>query len=424
MNKQECLPSIHSDRGLSRDEQKRTITIGSSRNSQGIKLDSQIQEALDEDVAMIDIDDDDQIGIITDFVLNQREEGAFGNDNSVLEDNDDVMIDDGGYDNVNNNTKVVLIIDTNFILVHLKLLDELIKLNLQNYQIIIPITVIKELDGLKNSNRLSTEFETDKTIGHLARWAIDWLYRQFAQTSYVAGSNSSNAIIRGQKHYEVIDHESRKDDSILDCCIYFKQSAVKDGSAVVVLLSNDKNLCMKALVNDILTISYRKGMTLKLIIEMLSGVCGRVDNSGNNPEAHQQSHQQPHREEEMEIDPQTKDYRTIYKQVTLLVLESVDFCMHQEFGEDIELIGYDKNEITSLKDCVKAIKKYWISVFKSYFSSMKSLNLNSLIVDEPSDETEFDQFINEWVFFLKVVYKNRTKEQKFALNEIVKQWGL
>ena len=53
-----------------------------------------------------------------------------------------------------------------------------------------------------------------------------------------------------------------KDDAIFDCCLYFKKTYPQ---SLVILLSNDKNLCAKALSNDVLTVSFRENMSGRLI---------------------------------------------------------------------------------------------------------------------------------------------------------------
>ena len=151
-----------------------------------------------------------------------------------------------------------LVVDTNFILSHLNIVNGLQDVaNNYGLQIIIPITVMKELDGLKNSSRIANEASSERisnqSVGHLARWANDWIYSALAKNS---------SVVRGQKLRQRLDKSTTKDDAILDCCLYFKENYQK---SLVVLLSNDKNFCLKALSNDILTVSYRKDMNVDII---------------------------------------------------------------------------------------------------------------------------------------------------------------
>ncbi|GME76792.1 unnamed protein product [Ambrosiozyma monospora] len=125
--------------------------------------------------------------------------------------NDDMEDDsDARYAEVADDAKpIFLVLDTNFAIDHLKLLDKLYKLSPKYknvYQIIIPLTVVNELDGLKNDSykRLATQ----------ARNAIDWYFALF---------HNSDPIVIGQQLSQRLERNLRGDDAILDCCLYFKE---------------------------------------------------------------------------------------------------------------------------------------------------------------------------------------------------------
>lgn len=159
--------------------------------------------------------------------------------------------------------RLLLIIDTNFAISHLSLLKELAALGERyGHILIVPWAVIKELDGLKNSGKVeyrnragavsTGDTDLDMSLGLRARMANAWIFEQL-------GARSQSLF--GQKVSERLGESTKGDDAILDCCRYFQHKA----DAFVVILSDDKNLCMKALIHEIMTVSYQEGMTAETI---------------------------------------------------------------------------------------------------------------------------------------------------------------
>ncbi|CAO3702671.1 unnamed protein product [Rhizopus stolonifer] len=79
--------------------------------------------------------------------------------------------------------------------------------------------------------------------------------------------------LRGQKLHETI-HENdlqhaklKGDDLILDCCLYLQTVTHQD----VILLSNDRNLCIKVMVHDIDSLSAASRSKMKEFIRVISG---------------------------------------------------------------------------------------------------------------------------------------------------------
>lgn len=162
------------------------------------------------------------------------------------------------------NANAALVVDTNFMLTHLDIVEELRELAEEYKQVIIvPWIVVQELDGLKSSTRknydsISSADDTaaPETIGFLARKATAWIYQAFAQR---------DSRVVGQKLTQRIDKNLKGDDSILDCCLYFQEEYL----LLTVILSNDRNMCNKSLVHNIKTVTYTKTLTAKQISEMV-----------------------------------------------------------------------------------------------------------------------------------------------------------
>ncbi|KTW26117.1 hypothetical protein T552_03011 [Pneumocystis carinii B80] len=153
--------------------------------------------------------------------------------------------------------KVILVVDTNFVISHLSLISDLSsQCEAYKYVIIFPWTTIQELNGLKLSgNRI--EGHGGEDMAFCVRRATDFIYKSLLQ---------KESSIRGQKMTEVIDATLTGDDSILDCCRYWHEKRFLK----TILLSNDKNLSIKVMIHGIYSISYQPGMTLELLLEEIS----------------------------------------------------------------------------------------------------------------------------------------------------------
>ncbi|KAI5787609.1 PIN domain-containing protein [Peziza echinospora] len=165
----------------------------------------------------------------------------------------------------------IMVVDTSFILSHLHLIEAMVGLH-ETYRsvIVIPWATIQELDGLRKSSRRITitssvglggskyakGAEKSVEVAMLARQAVNWQYKMF---------QSMNKGVWGQKKEESIETHRVGDDAILDCCRFFSE---KKGLTTV-LLSDDRNLCVKANIYDILTVSFEPGKvhTAKVILE-------------------------------------------------------------------------------------------------------------------------------------------------------------
>ncbi|KTW29029.1 mRNA-processing endoribonuclease [Pneumocystis jirovecii RU7] len=167
------------------------------------------------------------------------------------------------------NDTVILVVDTNFIISHLSLISDLsIHCKAHNYIILFPWATIQELDGLKSAeNTYSSLREKDRTSS--VRKAINFIYHSLSQKE-----NS----IRGQKMSEVIDASLLGDDSILDCCRYWLEKRL----LTTFLLSNDKNLAIKAMIHGIHAISYEPGMHAGSLMLKISQILNQTFNQSSH----------------------------------------------------------------------------------------------------------------------------------------------
>lgn len=154
--------------------------------------------------------------------------------------------------------------DTNILLRYLPLLRSLVATlasaadrTAGAFELCIPHIVVQELDGLKTSTKmtaralLAADAESGSTsgqasVGSLSRAASNWLLSCLPEP----GCEGQPTFVRGQRQHESLmprvngrRQSGSNDDEILDVARYWHESG---RDAQVVLLSDDRNLCLKA----------------------------------------------------------------------------------------------------------------------------------------------------------------------------------
>ncbi|GAA6031920.1 hypothetical protein JCM8097_003337 [Rhodosporidiobolus ruineniae] len=151
---------------------------------------------------------------------------------------------------------LVVVVDTNILISHLSLLNQLIHLastssSSPSFTLLIPHIVLQELDGLKTSSR-STDVTLDKrrtqtSISSLARAATNWLLQCLS-----GSGGAGNGVVRGQRKSETLlgpaaakGGRGDNDSLVLDAALFFREREAAGGVRVV-LLSDDNNLRLRA----------------------------------------------------------------------------------------------------------------------------------------------------------------------------------
>lgn len=194
---------------------------------------------METDIAPMDVDNPWQSSMITNEIVSYRSSsrGPFPSEYALLNANvvTDYPQEYHGF----------VVIDTNILLSHLQSLLQFKKtLQGMNVAFLIPWVVLQELDGLKKSEKALTDENTIHsetsnprlTVGALARLATRIIHENL---------KSGDKLVRGQRISEVWGKPENNDDKVLDCCLFYSQYAK------VILISNDRNLCVKALVHNI-----------------------------------------------------------------------------------------------------------------------------------------------------------------------------
>lgn len=131
-----------------------------------------------------------------------------------------------------------IVLDTNILISSLKYIEELRDTNFKGLGfpvLVIPWQVLQELDILKDHKSSKSPALSAK-----ARTAVSFLHSNFM---------SEHPRIRGQRASDSVPNDFQievPDDAIIQCCLLIARRTNR-----VILLSNDKNLCNKAIVNGI-----------------------------------------------------------------------------------------------------------------------------------------------------------------------------
>ncbi|XP_027755643.1 transcriptional protein SWT1 isoform X2 [Empidonax traillii] len=135
---------------------------------------------------------------------------------------------------------ILVVIDTNIMISHLEFVRSLKSEDIPGVDrlaLIIPWVVLQELDNLKKGKML--QHVRDKAIP-----AVQFIYKCLKnQDSKLWGQSMQLA---SQKIYGLSDENN--DDRVLQCCLQY-QSLFPE--AVVILCTDDKNLCNKAIVSEV-----------------------------------------------------------------------------------------------------------------------------------------------------------------------------
>lgn len=363
----------------------------------------------DEDLPMLDMDDE-SVELVSSYLSDRRSSGSVQPEEAAAARSRE-QIDSSFPMMIPTRLKTVFVVDTNFVISHLNTLEALRLLAPQfHHQIVIPSTVIQELDGLKiSSSKVSVrdEFGGKRQVANLARSANDWIYRNLANL---------DSGIMGQKLRQTIDNTRTKDDAILDCCLYFKEKS----ECFVILMSNDKNLCLKALTEQVLTVSFRKGMSAQLIAS--KAYEENLSRFGADLVQHE-----PIRMNSSTVLEFHELMTTVYNEIHETVVAAVDYVMRQEYGEEIDFVEYDKEEIVTFRDISHCIVQFWVSVFCQVFQKhLRKEDWQSLpshLMEVPTEGRRLISFVKFWSEILNYLFGKRSDQEIEQLRSLEHRWN-
>ncbi|XP_076316101.1 swt1 RNA endoribonuclease isoform X2 [Tachypleus tridentatus] len=254
-----------------------------------------------------------------------------------------------------------IVVDTNILISDLNFLDELKDQTLQGRgppNIVIPWVVILELDGLKG-NRSQTPDCSRWENQRKAIKAIKYIYSVL---------RNKHPRVRGQTLKEAQQTlpnftSSCNDDKVLQCCLQIRKHVSENQ---VVLLSNDKNLLNKALINNIEAHSRESFEKIFRVDFSDSKVIGRNKETCLTTEEVSDTLKQ-------NVDKMVCEAKQLLKQILTPVLVTEMKEAYEDLWEKIVLY----RPPWSLIQVLQCFKKHWFAVFNFKFSR----EFNTLVKD-------------------------------------------
>ncbi|XP_054458761.1 transcriptional protein SWT1 [Anoplopoma fimbria] len=299
---------------------------------------------------------------------------------------------------------LILVLDTNILLSHLDYVEKIKSLSLGALGVpivLIPWVVLQELDSLKRGKGMSG------SVAHLATPAISYIYNSLKNRephlwgqSMQQASESSNGL-----------NAENNDDRVLQCCLQY-QSLYPE--CALILCTNDKNLCSKALLSGVKALS-------KNDLEAEIGKSRRGFHPPRNIKSPMLPHVSPHLSSPMQSRSYTPAQPHSQERTGLSVEEKVNKRLST--NEDEEKTKWNPSSVSELEDCLRdvlsdvlevemkaayedlwleivyikppwtlkdvlqCLKKHWIAVFGQVVPRRKLQNVLNLIEFFNSGET-------------------------------------
>ncbi|XP_023803444.1 transcriptional protein SWT1 isoform X1 [Cyanistes caeruleus] len=266
---------------------------------------------------------------------------------------------------------ILVVIDTNIMISHLEFVKSLKSediLGVDRLALIIPWVVLQELDNLKKGRML--QHVRDKAIP-----AVQFIYKSLkSQDSKLWGQSMQLA---SQKIYGLSDENN--DDRVLQCCLQYQKLFPQ---ALVVLCTDDKNLCNKAIVSEV------KAFCKADLVTALQNV------NANRPQNYEEL-QQPKQDTEFgKRRGNTAQFPNVLPDLERNLGEALSCILETEmklaFGNLWMEVLYLKPPWT-LANLLKCYKKHWMAVFgyvvpRSLLSTIEYLSKH-LYADKPFDSS-------------------------------------
>ncbi|XP_030583742.1 transcriptional protein SWT1 isoform X2 [Archocentrus centrarchus] len=292
---------------------------------------------------------------------------------------------------------LILVLDTNILLSHLIYVKKIQTHGLGGLGfpiILIPWVVLQEMDSLKRGRGLSG------SVAHLATPAISYIYNSLKSReprlwgqSMQQAAESSNGL-----------NAENNDDRVLQCCLQY-QSLYPE--CALILCTNDKNLCSKALLSGVKALSKNdleaEVERSKHDLHIIEGIQAPVP-PHNNPQVLSPVLSgscppiQPHGQEKADIYMGViqKDSRQLSEGDEETnwdlsrCISALEECLQEVLSDVLQVemkAAYDDLwlEIVYLKppwtlrDVLQCLKKHWIAVFGHFVPRRKQQIVSELI---------------------------------------------
>ncbi|XP_048338485.1 LOW QUALITY PROTEIN: transcriptional protein SWT1 [Sphaerodactylus townsendi] len=251
----------------------------------------------------------------------------------------------------------LIVIDTNILISHLELIKSLKNTDIPGigkFGLVIPWVVLQELDNLKKGRILANVAQKAVPAVHFIHTCLK------NQDSKLWGQSMQLA---SQRTYGF--SVENNDDRVLQCCLQYQELFPQ---AEVVLLTDDKNLCSKALVSEVKALCKAELVTAlqKLIVNSADG-CTSL-----------QSKKEPKDLGEPSTDPLSGIIHDLEKSLGEVLSSILQTEMKIAYGDLWTEVVY-RTPPWTLADLLECYKKHWIAVFgliipRSFLSTIEYLS--------------------------------------------------
>nr|XP_020650745.1 transcriptional protein SWT1 [Pogona vitticeps]XP_020650746.1 transcriptional protein SWT1 [Pogona vitticeps]XP_020650747.1 transcriptional protein SWT1 [Pogona vitticeps]XP_020650748.1 transcriptional protein SWT1 [Pogona vitticeps]XP_020650750.1 transcriptional protein SWT1 [Pogona vitticeps]XP_020650751.1 transcriptional protein SWT1 [Pogona vitticeps]XP_020650752.1 transcriptional protein SWT1 [Pogona vitticeps] len=258
----------------------------------------------------------------------------------------------------------LIVIDTNIMISHLEFVKSLKNRDIPGigrFVLVIPWVVLQELDNLKRGKMLAN-------VGEKAIPAVHFIYMCLKNQDPKLWGQSMQ--LASQKTYNFVIENN--DDRVLQCCLQYRNLFPQ---AEVVLLTDDKNLCNKALVSEVKAFTKVDFVTMLQKLAPKTAFKSQYVFSGQ-PQSEKDTESQ--KTEEVMTDQISGiifDTKKCLGEVLSCILETE---LKIAYGEDLwKEVVYRKPPWT-LANLLECYKKHWMAVFgliiaRNFFSTIEYL---------------------------------------------------
>ncbi|XP_064650043.1 uncharacterized protein LOC135501721 isoform X2 [Lineus longissimus] len=272
------------------------------------------------------------------------------------------------------NTKLFIVLDTNVLMQHTAYVEDLRDRSFSNLGkpvVIIPWIVMQELDSLKDNKGPNRILQRSYSAETQARLAVKFLHTCFqSKHPRIVGQTPREAALPTSGDLTI----ESNDDQVLQCCLQCKE---KYPDSLVVLFTNDMNLCSKAMIMGIQAFTHEN---LQNGINNFCVVPADVDDDQldnlrtHTPPVLVDPVQKKQEDAKKLADDILCDLKEILHEGLSIVLRSELQAVYDDVWKDIVF----KKPPWTLCDILQSIKKHWIAVFGDLFGRDLECHIQAL----------------------------------------------
>ncbi|XP_077188768.1 transcriptional protein SWT1 isoform X2 [Paroedura picta] len=280
----------------------------------------------------------------------------------------------------------LIVIDTNILISHLDLIKSLKNMDIPGigkFGLVIPWVVLQELDNLKKGRILANVAQKAIPAVHFIHMCLkDPNSKLWGQSVQLASQQTYGFSMENN------------DDRVLQCCLQYQKLYPQ---AEVVLLTDDKNLCNKALVSEVKALRKAELVIALRNLAVNSAACSTSLPSGKDAE--------PKNLREKSTDPLPSIICDLEKSLGEVLSSILQTEMKIAYGDLWTELVY-RTPPWTLADLLLCYKKHWIAVFgqiipRSFLSTIEYLSAH-LCKAEKASHTTAKQVLQETQMLLQM----------------------